>query len=89
MTDTEPLIRCPWCLFAGIRVTPGVYITAFRMKLPHGAAVEVRYLIYRCPQCGRGFSEEDLNQDDESKTPNRSNPLIRIKNISKENTNSY
>jgi len=46
---------------------PGLYKTAYRVELPEGAAVEVRYPIYRCPRCGREFSGEDLSQDEEFK----------------------
>jgi len=67
MKEEENLIRCPWCLFAGVREIPGLYKTAYRVELPEGAAVEVRYPIYVCPQCARKFSGEDIKQDEESK----------------------
>jgi len=59
MTDTEPLIRCPWCLFAGAREIPELYKTGYRVALPSDAAVEVRYRVYRCEACGREFDERE------------------------------
>jgi uncharacterized Zn finger protein len=56
MTDTELFIRCPWC--AGeAREVPELYKTGYKIELPGDAAVEVRYRVYRCNECGRTFSE--------------------------------
>ena len=61
MTDTEILIRCPFCLSDKVRELPGTYKTDFKMELPEGAAVEVRYPVYRCMSCGREFDERETS----------------------------
>ena len=58
MTDTELLVRCPWC--AGeAREIPELHKTGYKIELPGGAAVEVRYRVFRCKECGREFDERD------------------------------
>jgi hypothetical protein len=56
MTDTELLIRWPWCSGEAHDV-PELYETGYKVELPGDAAVEVRYHVYRCEDCGRTFSE--------------------------------
>ena len=60
MTDTDILIRCPRCS-GEAREIPELYKTGFKVELPGDAAIEVRFRIYRCNECGKDFSEEDLN----------------------------
>ncbi len=62
MTDTEILVRCPFC-GGEAREIPELYKTGHKVELPGGAAVEVRFRVYRCDECRREFSEEDLNKN--------------------------
>ena len=43
------------------REIPELYKAGDKVELPGAAAVEVRFRAYRRNECGRDFSEEDLN----------------------------
>lgn len=62
MTDTELLVRCPFCC-GEAREIPELYKTGYKVELPGGGTVEVRFKVFRCNECGRDFSEEDLNNN--------------------------
>ena len=62
MTDTELLISCPFCRSEKTREIPELYKVGYRVELPDDAAIEVRYRVYRCEECGREFDEEDAEK---------------------------
>jgi len=62
MTDTEILIRCHFCGSDKVREIPELYKVGLRVELPDDAAIEVRYRVYRCEECGREFDDEDAEQ---------------------------
>ncbi len=58
MTDTDILIRCPWCSSTDVRELKGMYTRKWVSDGPESVPKDVMVQLFRCDQCGREFEDE-------------------------------